>query len=152
MKSFAIVLLFVACHDSSSKPESKAEPAAGGVASKKPCEYMARADAEAAVEVKLPGTTEQIELGQCQYTSPEFYGAALTVSSWDSVKTAAMAGHPKPVSGVGDEALFGGDGSLYVRKGDRGFLISINSPVVDHSADKGLAKATTLALTILAKM
>jgi hypothetical protein len=151
MKSCAFLLLIVGCHDSSSKPGSKSEPGAAGVASKKPCEYMARADAEAAIEIELPGTNENVTLGQCGYTSPEFYGASLTVGDWDSIKTAA-AGRSTAISGLGDEALSKGGGLIYVRKGDRGFLLSINGPVVDHSADKGLAKAKTLALTILTKM
>jgi hypothetical protein len=142
----------VGCHDSSSKPEQKSEPGAAGVATKKPCEYMARADAEAAIELKLPQTNEGTPPGECDYTTAEFYGAALTMGDWEGVKKAASAGKSQPVSGVGDEALFKTGGLIYVRKGDRGFLLSINGPVVDHSADRGLAKAKTLALTILAKM
>lgn len=149
MRFLSVLLFFVACgKDSSSKPE----PGTAGVATRKPCEYMARADAEAAIELKLPNTNEGMPPGECDYTTAEFYGAALGLGPWESVKMAASAGHSKPIAGVGDEALWIGRGHLYVRKGDAGFMIAINGPAVDALPDEGLAKAKTLALTILAKM
>ncbi len=151
MKPLAILLWFVACHDSPSKSEPAVTPPAAGASAKTPCEYMARGDAEAAVELKLPGTTEHAP-ETCQYSSPEFYGASLTFGDWESIKQAASTGHPKPVTGVGDEAVTIGAGTIYVRKGSRGFLLVINGPVVDHSTDQGLAKASALAVSIAAKM
>ena len=149
MRFLSILLVIAACgKDSSSKPE----PGTGGVTTKKPCEYMARGDAEAALELKLPNTNEGTPPGECDYMTAEFYGAALGMGTWDGAKMAASSGHPKPVAGVGDEALWIGRGHLYVRKGDAGFLIAINGPAVDALPDEGLAKAKTLALTILAKM
>jgi hypothetical protein len=129
------------------------DPMAATATGKKPCEYMARADAETALGLPLSGTTENVTLGECNYTTPEFYGAALTVGDWDGIKRAATGGGhvPKVVTGVGDEALNLG-GNLYVRKGSRGFLLSLNGPAVDGSADKGLARATVLAQTILLKL
>jgi hypothetical protein len=153
MKSLAILVLLVACHDSSSKsePGAKAAPAKSADTGHKPCEYMARADAETAIELKLPGTTERMP-GTCLYSTPEYYGASLTLGDWESIKKASSTAHPTAVAGVGDEALFIGGGAIYFRKGDRGFLLVINGPVVDHAADKGLAKASALAVTIAAKM
>ncbi len=126
------------------------DPMAATATGKKPCEYMARADAEAAVGLPLSGTTENVTLGECDYTTPEFYGAALTVGQWDSIKLAATSGShtPKPVTGVGDEALNLG-GHLYVRKGERGFLIVLNGPAVDGLPDRGLARTTVLAQKIV---
>ncbi|MEP6864204.1 MAG: hypothetical protein ABJE66_26525 [Deltaproteobacteria bacterium] len=113
---------------------------------------MARPDAETAIELKLPQTVENAALGNCDYTTPDFYGASLTVSDWSSIKAAATSSghHPSVVTGVGDEALWGA--GISVRKGDRGFLLVLNGPVVDHLPDKGLAKAKVLALTILPKL
>lgn len=123
---------------------------------RKPCEYMARADAEAAVGQPLPKTTEIIPLGMCDYTTAEFYAASLTVSDWEGIKRAATSRGPQhqptAISGVGDEALNlnGSEGSnLYVRKGDRGFLLTLNGPHIDHLADHGLEREKTLALKIL---
>ncbi len=130
------------------------DPPAAQMAAKKPCDYIARADAEASVGQPLPNTSEQIPLGMCDYNTPEFYGASLTVGDWESIKNAATSGAHQPVSvsGVGDEALNlnGSNGSnLYVRKGDRGFLLTLNGPNIDHLADHGLDKEKTLALKIL---
>jgi hypothetical protein len=131
------------------------DPMAATATGKKPCEYIARADAEAAIELKLPKTTENVTLGQCDYNTAEFYGSSLSVGDWDGVHTAAQGGDsshpPQSVSGVGDEALSRG-GNLYVRKGDRGFLLSLNGPAVDGLPDRGLARTKALALKILANM
>ena len=54
------------------------------------------------------------------------------------------------MSGIGDEALkISPPVLLYVRKGDRGFMISLNGPAINASADKVLARETALALKIL---
>jgi hypothetical protein len=125
-------------------------------AGRSPCEYMRRADAEAAVGQALPNTTEHAALGMCDYITPDFYGASLTVGDWGSIKGAATSGdarhQPAAISGVGDEALNlnGSNGSnLYVRKGDRGFLLTLNGPNVDGLPDLGLEREKTLALKIL---
>jgi hypothetical protein len=133
-----------------SPSSSKAEPS-GGTA-RKPCEAMARADAEAAVGLPLPKTTENVPLGMCDYMTAEFYGASLTVGEWESMKTAAQGGTgsrpPTVLTGVGDEALNRGP-MIYVRKGDRGFLLHLNGPEIDHSPDRGLERTKTLAAKIL---
>jgi hypothetical protein len=121
---------------------------------RKPCEFMLRADAEVALGRALPNTTELIPLGMCDYTTAEFYGASLTVGDWESIKGAATAGKklPDTISGVGDEALNlnGSNGSiLYVRKGARGFLLTINGPGIDGSPGHGLEREKVLALKIL---
>lgn len=125
-----------------------------GANGKKPCEYIARADAEAAVELALPQTNENIVTGQCDYSSKEFYGSTLTVGTWEGVTQALTAEgsrfKPVKVSGIGDEALkISPPVLLYVRKGDRGFMISLNGPAINASADKVLARETALALKIL---
>jgi hypothetical protein len=150
----AIVIITTACGKDSAPPPTTAAPAASaGVAGRKPCEYMARGDAEAAIELPLPNTTENVPLGMCDYMTAEFYGASLTVTDWVGIKNAAngAAGSKAPtaVDGVGDEALTRGGGGLYVRKGTRGLLLTLNGPAVDHLPDKGLAKSKALALKIL---
>lgn len=121
---------------------------------RKPCEYMKRADAETAVGLPLPKTTELIPLGMCDYTTADFFGASLTVGDWESIKGAATSGPhpPTAITGVGDEALNlnGSQGSnLYVRKGGRGFLLTLNGPNVDGLPDHGLEREKVLALKIL---
>jgi hypothetical protein len=124
-----------------------------GANGKKPCEYITRADAEAAVELALPQTNENIVTGQCDYNSKEFYGSTLTVGTWEGVTQSLTAEGsrftPVKVSGIGDEALKVSPGLLFVRKGDRGMSISLNSPAINASADKVLARETALALKIL---
>lgn len=63
---------------------------------RKPCEYMQRADAETAVGLALPQTTEHVALGMCDYMSPEFYGASLTIGDWEGIKAAATSGSKQP--------------------------------------------------------
>jgi hypothetical protein len=117
---------------------------------KKPCAYMARADAEAALGIPLPGTTEELVTNNCVYNSKEFYGADLYVGTWESI-TQSWNGNPTarvPVTGIGDEAVSVG-GRLYVRKGDRALALSLNGPAVDASSDVLLVREKALALKIL---
>lgn len=119
---------------------------------------MTRADAETAVGQPLPQNAVNLTLGTCDYTSADFSaGASLTVGSWDSIKGAATGGThpPQALTGIGDEALyFGtpekGSGPIYVRKGNEGFLLSLNGPKIDHmpGAD-AVAVQRDLALKIL---
>jgi hypothetical protein len=151
----------------SSKPTSKGRSDASQsvtasssnpvVSSHKPCEFMARTDAEAAVGQPLPQTTEDIPLGMCDYNAEGFAaGASLTISDWEGIKGAATGGGhvvPTPISGVGDEALNlnGSNGSiLYVRKGNQGFLLTLNGPNIDGLEDHGLSQEKDLAVKILA--
>lgn len=92
----------------------------------------------------------------CDYNAEGFVaGASLTMSDWDGIKGAATGGGrviPTLISGVGDEALNlnGSGGSLlYVRKGNQGFLLTLNGPNIDGLADRGLSKEKDLALKIL---
>lgn len=136
--------------DAATQADSQAQVGSAS-AHRKPCEYMARADAEAAVGQPLPKTTENIPLGMCDYNTPEFYGASLTVGDWASIKAAATSDaqhQPIAIAGLGDEALNLG-GLLYVRKGDQGFLLTLNGPNIDHLPDHGLEKEKVLALKIL---
>ncbi|MDT5123647.1 MAG: hypothetical protein QOC96_3129 [Acidobacteriota bacterium] len=124
--------------------------------SRKPCEFMARSDAETAVGQPLPQTTENIPLKMCDYNAEGFAaGASLTMSDWEGIKGAATGGRvvPTPISGIGDEALNlnGSNGSnLYVRKGSQGFLLVLNGPNIDGLADHGLSQEKELAVKILA--
>jgi len=155
---FVVAALYalVACGNDGGQTNAdrNAPPAAGGNA-KKPCEYLARADAEAALELPLPGTTETEITGECNYHSSEFYGVTFAIGTWEGVLQSANSGGqqhpPKPVTGLGDEALSQGD-HLYVRKGERGLVVSLNGPAVDGNRDKGLARARDLAMKILPKM
>lgn len=131
--------------------------AAGVVSSRKACELLTQADAEAAVGQPLPKHSENVTLGMCTYTADDFSaGAELTVGDWESIKAAATSGTPAPdsIPGVGDEALNlnGRNGShLYVRKGDEGFLLTLNGPKIDPLPDHGLAAEKDLALKILGR-
>ena len=121
---------------------------------RKPCEYMSRADAEAAVGHPLPKTTENIELGGCQYTSSDFsYGASLTVGDWEYLRAASGGSHRQPgtISGVGDEALFFDRpvSILVVRKANKGFALSLSGPTPTSLPGTELEQEKLLALKIL---
>ena len=147
-----------ACSSSTSAPSGGTAADGGGgtgpgttaPSGKAPCQLMLRADAEAAVGQPLPQNDQNPTLGMCDYNASDFTaGAALTVSSWDSLKTAATSGKGQPVaiSGVGDEALNlnGSNGSLlYVRKGSEGFLLVLNGPQIDHSASVSIEEGVRL--------
>ena len=134
-----------------------ARPAATGTAptARKPCEYMARADAEAVAGQPLPTTREDIAAGECDYLTADFFGATLRVGDWTDISFGASHGSQQPgsISGVGDEALnvnIPNQGSdLFVRKGDRGFHLGLSGPNIDGSPDHGLEKEKVLALKIL---
>jgi len=133
-----------------------APPSAGSVTpTRKPCDYLARADAEAALELALPGTTETEGTGECNYHSAEFYGVTFATGTWEGVTQSANTGgqnHPAvPVTGIGDEALSQGS-HLYVRKGERGLVVSLNGPAVDADRAKAIDRARGLAIKILTKM
>ena len=156
MFALAMTVVASACgKDAAQTRVDHGEPPAAGGNAKKPCEYLARADAEAALEIPLPGTTETEGTGECIYHSSEFYGVAVTVGTWEGVTQSANAGgqnHPaKPVSGIGDEAMSQGT-HLYVRKGERGLVVSLNGPAVDADNAKELSRARDLAVKILPKM
>ena len=136
-----------------SQRDSQGQATADSIA-RKPCEYMARADAEAAVGLPLPKTIENIPLGTCDYHTPEFYGASLTVGDWGYLRGVATSGdakhQPTAIPGVGDDALYMERPSmLYVRKGDSGFMVSLSGPSIDGLPDHGLEREKTLALKIL---
>jgi hypothetical protein len=156
---FAIAVACMACgacgKDAAPSGADRGGPPATAGTPKKPCEYLARADAEAALELALPATTETEGTGECNYHSAEFYGVTFAIGTWEGVMQSANSGGqnhpPKPVTGIGDEAVSLGE-HLYVRKGDRGLVVSLNGPAVDGNYDKGLARARDLAAKILPKM
>lgn len=143
-------------------PEKPAK--AGGLT--KACGLMARADAEAAVGMKLPQTMEDVpkhewEIASCSYMSTDYFDVELIVRDWEGLKNGMKidADH-KPLiamTGLGDEAWGVDNGivftRLYVRKGeDRGIVITLNSPEIRTLDDKGMARAKVLAQTILPKL
>ncbi len=126
--------------------------AAGIVSARNGCDLLTQADAEAAVGQTLPKNTVNLTLGMCDHNSADFSaGARLTIGDWESIRGAAVAGshQPQAVSGVGDEALHLG-GTLYVRRGNEGFLLNLHGPKIDPLPDKGLAMNKALAMRILA--
>ena len=142
--------------DTTTKPDSPG-PANNAGLGRKPCEYMSRADAEAAVGQPLPKTTENIPLDGCLYTSSDSYsyGADLTVGDWKDIKAAATAGgpdrQPETISGVGDEALYldRPNYRLYVRKANKGFMLSLHGPTTTSLPGTALEQEKILALKIL---
>jgi hypothetical protein len=149
--------------DMTTKPDSPG-PANNAGPGRKPCEYMNRADAEAAVGQPLPKTKENIPLGGCHYTSSDSYsyGADLTVGDWvlpgqvfSGIKAAATAGgpdhQPDTISGVGDEALYldRPEYILYVRKANKGFMLSLHGPTTTSLPGTVLEQEKILALKIL---
>jgi hypothetical protein len=139
-------------------PETAGGPAASSAGSSiKACELMTQPEAEAAVGQALPKVTENTVLGMCTRSAADFSaGADLTVGEWESMKTAATSrGVPASISGVGDEALNlnGSNGSLlYVRKGNKGFLLVLNGPKIDGLPDHGLAQEKDLASKIVSRL
>jgi hypothetical protein len=128
------------------------------VTSRNACKLLTRADAEGAVRQPLPQNTVANEVqGMCDYNAADFSaGASLTLGDWSSIAAAAKSGKTPPlqVSGVGDEALglaSSNGATLYVRRGDEGFLISLNGPNIDHLPDHGLELEKALALKVLAQ-
>jgi hypothetical protein len=155
-KMLAIAVVLVACgKDAAPNGGDHATPPAAGGDAKKPCSYLARADAEAALELALPGTTETEGTGECNYHSPEFYGVTFAVGTWEGVMQSANSGGqnhpPASINGLGDEAVSVGE-HLYVRKGERGLMVSLNGPAVDADHAKAIDRARGLALKILPKI
>ena len=132
----------------------------GIITERKACNLLTREDSEAAVGQPLPQNTVNLTLGMCDYNAADFSaGASVTVSSWESIKNAAIGGvhQPQTISGIGDEALYfagseKGGSPMYVRKGDEGFLLVLNGPKIDHmaSADAEVVEKE-LALKVLGK-
>jgi hypothetical protein len=158
-----------ACHGSSTSSTDAATPSAaakqtvaestsGIVTARNACDLLTRSDAEMAIGQPLPQNTANVTLGMCDYNAADFSaGASLTVGSWESIRNAATGGahQPQPISGIGDGALYfagkeTGSGPIYVRRGNEGFLLSLNGPRIDHmiGAD-AVAVQTDLALKIL---
>jgi len=102
----ALCALAACSKDAASTNAERNTPPAAGDNAKKPCEYLARADAEAALELPLPGTTETEVTGECNYHTSEFYGVTFAIGTWDGVLLSANSGGqqhpPKPIAGLGD--------------------------------------------------
>ena len=129
------------------------------VTSRNACKLLTREAAESAVGQPLPQNTVANEVqGMCDYNAADFSaGASVTLGDWQSIQAAATSGKtaPERIAGVGDEALgfiSSNGATLYVRRGDEGFLISLNGPNIDHLPDHGMALEKALALKVLAQL
>ncbi len=121
-----------------------------------PCSVLTQAEVDTAVGQPLGPGKPTAPLGNCVWSNSDFSaGVDVTVSDWSSINNAATGGGTKPpppaVAGVGDEA-FWYQGFLYVRKGDAGFLLSIDFPKVSSTADYGLTQAKVLAAAVLGRL
>ncbi|CAN5778804.1 hypothetical protein BH11MYX2_BH11MYX2_29870 [soil metagenome] len=152
-RTIIFIATFSACGKAAPTSATKAAPDDPAPASaRKPCEYVKRADAEAAVGLALPVTNETVATNECAYQTSEFYGSSVTVGPWESgCDTASQNtanGRPQKIAGLGDEAFFTRE-HLIIHKGGRCLSVSINGPIPDAEKDDGLARVTALALTIL---
>jgi hypothetical protein len=139
--------------------EKAGDPASTGIVTgRKACDLLTRLDSELAVGQPLPQNSMNLTLGTCDYNAADFSaGTSLTVGSWDSIKGAATGGahQPQPISGIGDEALYfagaeKGSGPMYVRRGNEGFLLTLNGTKIDRMPGaEAVAVQKDLALKIL---
>jgi hypothetical protein len=140
-----------ACGKDNASPSGNAaphEPIAAAGTGRKPCDYVKRVDAEKAVGLALPNTTDDPTLHECHYMTSEFYGSNVTIAQWDGCKSALESSRPTAVANLGDEAFFIRE-HLFIRKGERCLSVEINGPLPDADKDDGLARVTGLAETIL---
>jgi hypothetical protein len=120
-----------------------------------PCALLTQAEVETAVGQRVGPGKQTSTLDDCQWTTSDFAaGVSISVSDWAGVKAAATGnGHtPRSVPGVGDDALTNGGGLLYVRKGNAGFLLTINGPHVDSLPDQGLTQEKVLATAVVGRL
>jgi hypothetical protein len=141
-----------------SRPIDPSDAVSRLVTSRNACKLLTRADAETAVGQPLPqNTVANAVQGMCDYNAADFSaGASVTLGDWESIQAAATSGKTAPmrITGVGDEALGlnGSNGAtLYVRRGNEGFLITLNGPNIDHLPDHGMSLEKDLALKVLAQ-
>lgn len=152
-KVLVVIASVSACGKDAPSPASQAgthdRAAATG---RKPCDYVKRADAEKAVGLALPKTTENVVTNECDYLTAEFFGSHVTVAPWEGGCNVAVQsdsnGPQQKISGLGDEAFFTRE-HLIIHKGGRCLAVSINGPLADADKDDGLGRVTALALTIL---
>ena len=129
-------------------------PAAG---SSDRCSLLTQAEVDTAVGQPL-GAGKPGPIQGCSWATSDFAaGVDLTVNDWTGLNAAAHGNGATPtsLSGLGDEALNlnGSNGSLlYVRKGDSGFLLTINGPHIDKLPDHGLAQEKVLAAAALGRL
>ena len=124
-----------------------------------PCSLLTAAQVSAALGVAA-GEGEALASSLCQWTAPGKNGRAASVDvTISNAQRFAMAKVPvnspsitkTPVSGIGDEAVFGttaGVASINVKKGDVYFAVTLRGVPMD----KAQAVVTTLAKDVLAKL
>ncbi|PZS34517.1 MAG: hypothetical protein DLM59_04590 [Pseudonocardiales bacterium] len=136
-----------------------------GSVTRTPCALITKSEAERAAGQPLGPALENADPAECTYAASDSTASVvLDVGTWAgiarvlaAVKTGAATGLQKvALPGVGDDATAlsgrGGTPILYVRKGKKGFVLSISGPEVDDLPDGGLAQATTLAVAIAARL
>jgi hypothetical protein len=177
--ALTLVLLVVGC--SGSRAGHRSDPAGAarrtgppaspgavsslGSVTRTPCALLTRAEAERAAGQPLGPALQNAEPAECTFaTSDSQASVILDVGTWEgisrvlrAVKTGAGTGLAKvAVAGLGDEAFAlsgrGGTPILYVRKGAKGFVLSVSGPNVDALPDHGLAKAKVLAQAIAKRL
>ena len=122
------------------------------------CALLTQAEVDTAVGQPLGAGKPVLPTGSCLWATSDFAaGVNITVANWTGLKAAAHGdgATPTSVSGVGEEALNlnSSNGSiLYVRKGDGGFLITINGPHVDGLADHGFAQEKVLGTAAVGRL
>jgi hypothetical protein len=125
-----------------------------------PCALLTAAQVSAALGVTV-GEGKALASSLCQWTAPgkngRSQGVAVTIGNaqkFAMAKTPVDAPSIKktPVSGIGDEAVFGTSGvqaaSINVKKGDVYFAVNL----VGVPIDKAQAVVTALAKDVLAKL
>ena len=165
----ASLLLLAGCGSSSTKTAGtnplssaatpntpKAASAAGANTFADPCSLLTRAEVDTATGQPLGAGKQVATLDDCQWANSDFSASVdVTVSDWTGVNNAATANGtkapPPAATGIGDEAYYY-QGLLYIRKGDAGFLLSVNWPGIYKEADYGLAKATVLAKAVVGRL
>ena len=132
-----------------------AAAAGAGHAAIDPCTLVTRTEAEAAMGEAATGPGQVRGADECKYTAQanDSDTVTVTVGSPAGLKTVVTSNGvggtvtTEPVSGVGDEAIYEpGLQVLYVRKGDKAFLIQLATLASVQSADHSAAKAADVTM------
>lgn len=139
-------------------PASPSPTAGTATGPSHPCALLDQAEAVSSVGEPLGPRVESAQgtAGTCLYKSGNDSAfVALTVTSWDALKSFAHRSGATSVSSVGDEALTFTDAAgsqLVVRSGSVGFRLLIHGPNIDSLPDHGLAKEKALTALILPRL
>jgi hypothetical protein len=139
---------------------SPASPPQAGIATagSHPCALLHQSEAVRSVGEPLGRGVESAQgtARTCLYKSGNNSTfVAVTVASWDAMKSFAQHSGAVSVSNVGDEALSFTDAAgsqLFVRRGSAGVRLLIHGPNIDSLPDHGLAKEEGLAALLLPRL